>query len=207
MKVVFYSEQCEYCRKLLSYLDKHGIKSMFKLVNIDKTDAPKEIDIVPTIIDTELNQPLKGKKAFEYLLNIKYFNNPTNNVEYLKELPPNPNIPEDEKAEKGKIINLEINNNNTSINTDSYINDMFTSSKNTNLVSEKTRTNNNNIVIPKYNDLINFDKNTDNKEPNESTQFYEQNKNNSISKTTQEMVAQRNVQDKKMSILLQMKKR
>jgi hypothetical protein len=180
---------------------------MFKLVNIDKTDAPKEIDIVPTIIDTELNQPLKGKKAFEYLLNIKYFNNPTNNVEYLKELPPNPNIPEDEKAEKGKIINLEINNNNTSINTDSYINDMFTSSKNTNLVSEKTRTNNNNIVIPKYNDLINFDKNTDNKEPNESTQFYEQNKNNSISKTTQEMVAQRNVQDKKMSILLQMKKR
>jgi predicted Ser/Thr protein kinase len=84
---------------------------------------------------------------------------------------------------------------------------MFTSSKNTNLVSEKTRTNNNNIVIPKYNDLINFDKNTDNKEPNESTQFYEQNKNNSISKTTQEMVAQRNVQDKKMSILLQMKKR
>jgi len=207
MKVVFYSEKCEYCRKLLSYLDKHGIKSMFKLVNIDKTDAPKEIDIVPTIIDTELNQPLKGKKAFEYLLNIKYFNNPTNNVEYLKELPPNPNIPEDEKAEKGKIINLEINNNNTSINTDSYINDMFTSSKNTNLVSEKTRTNNNNIVIPKYNDLINFDKNTDNKEPNESTQFYEQNKNNSISKTTQEMVAQRNVQDKKMSILLQMKKR
>jgi hypothetical protein len=50
------------------------IKSLFKLINIDKTQAPQEIDIVPTIIDTELNQPLKGKKAFEYLLNIKYFN-------------------------------------------------------------------------------------------------------------------------------------
>jgi hypothetical protein len=57
---------------MMVYLDKHNIKSMFKLVNIDTINYPKEIDTVPTIIDTELLQPLKGKKAFEYLLNIKY---------------------------------------------------------------------------------------------------------------------------------------
>ena len=86
MKVIFYSEQCEHCQKLLGYLDKYNIKTLFKLINIDKSKAPIEIDIVPTIIDTELNQPLKGKKAFEYLLHVKYFNNPTNNIEYIKEL-------------------------------------------------------------------------------------------------------------------------
>ena len=126
MKVVFYSEQCEYCKKLLAYLDKHNIKSLFKLINIDKTTAPKDIDIVPTIIDTELNQPLKGKKAFEYLLNVKYFNNPTNNIDYIKELPINPDIKEDEKAIKLDTIDLEINNSNLfNIKIDSQINDLF----------------------------------------------------------------------------------
>ena len=93
------------------YLDKHNIRSMFKLVNIDTINYPKEIDTVPTIIDTELLQPLKGKKAFEYLLNIKYFNNPTNNIDYIKDLPENPIIPEDDKANSNNILNLEINKN------------------------------------------------------------------------------------------------
>ena len=126
MKVVFYSEQCDYCKKLLVYLEKYNIKPLFKLINIDKTQAPKEIDIVPTIIDTELNQPLRGKKAFEYLLNVKYFNNPTNNIEYIKELPPNPEIPEDEKAIKSETINLNLDNSNPFIiKSDSQINDLF----------------------------------------------------------------------------------
>jgi hypothetical protein len=126
MKVIFYSEQCEYCKKLLEYLEKHNIKYLFKLVNIDKTQPPKDIDIVPTIIDSELNQPLKGKKAFEYLLHVKYFNNPTNNIDCIKELPINPIIKEDEKALKSDIIDLEINNSNIfNIKLDSQINDLF----------------------------------------------------------------------------------
>ena len=83
MKIVFYSEQCEYSKKLIAYLDKHNIKNLFNLINIDNTQVPDEIDVVPSIIDTELNQPMKGKKAFEYLLNLKYFNNPTNNIECI----------------------------------------------------------------------------------------------------------------------------
>jgi hypothetical protein len=114
MKIIFYSEQCEYSKKLIAYLDKNNIKNIFKLVNIDNIEAPKEIDIVPYIIDTELNQPMKGKKAFEYLLNLKYFNNPTNNIEYINQLPPNPNIPEDEKAINIESLNLEITEDNLS---------------------------------------------------------------------------------------------
>ena len=111
MKIIFYSDKCQYSNNMLMYLDKHNIRSMFKLINIDIIDPPKEIDIVPTIVDTELLQPLKGRKAFEYLLNIKYFNNPTNNIEYIEHLPDNPIIPEDDKAVQNNIINLEINKN------------------------------------------------------------------------------------------------
>ena len=111
MKVIFYSDKCQYCSNMITYLDKHNIKSMFKLVNIDNIDPPKEIDIVPTIVDTELIQPLKGKKAFEYLLNIKYFNNPTNNIDYIKDLPDNPLIPIDDKANNDTTQNLEIDKN------------------------------------------------------------------------------------------------
>jgi hypothetical protein len=169
MKVVFYSEQCDYCKKLLDYMEKYSITSLFKLINIDRTTPPNDIDIVPTIIDTELNQPLKGKKAFEYLFNIKYFNNPTNNVEIVKEIPPNPHIPEDEKANKTKSLNLELNE---------------TSKSNDGL-----------------NDVV------DKLESNESSNFHENNSNNPISKATQEMVNARNVQDKKLSLLLQMRRR
>ena len=118
MKVIFYSDKCQYCNNMLIYLDKHNIKTLFNLVNIDTIVPPDGIDIVPTIIDTELTQPLKGKKAFEYLLNIKYFNNPTNNIEYVKELPENPVIPEDDKAIQNNSINLELNKNTLNLEID-----------------------------------------------------------------------------------------
>jgi hypothetical protein len=181
MKVVFYSEQCEYSKKLLAYLDKNNIKNLFKLVNIDKTEVPDDIDVVPSIIDTELNQPMKGKKAFEYLLNLKYFNNPTNNIEYVKELPPNPNIPEDEKAVKSKIQNLELNSSNTNkVSTETILNDLFNGlSKNPTLEQESS---------------------------NESKKFYEENSSKNTDQVVQEMLAQRNIQDKKLSVLMRMKK-
>jgi thiol-disulfide isomerase/thioredoxin len=107
MKVLFYSLNCEYCLKLLSFLDNNNIKNEFKLINIDKIDKiPKNIDIVPTIIDSNLIQPLKGKFAFEYINNLKYFNNSTNN--YSLQHPPNPIIKEDDKAIYNENNNFEI---------------------------------------------------------------------------------------------------
>ena len=111
MRVVFYSERCEHSKKLLVYMEKNNITNLFKLFNIDTNVAPKEIDIVPTIVDSEINIPLKGKKAFEYLINLKYFNNPTNNIELVKEIPPNPDIKEDDMAnENENNISSQLNN-------------------------------------------------------------------------------------------------
>ena len=70
MKVLFYSEQCEHSKKLLEYLEKHNIKSEFKFFNIDVIDAPEEIDIVPTILDSEINQPLNQHLCASFFLSI-----------------------------------------------------------------------------------------------------------------------------------------
>jgi hypothetical protein len=70
----------------------------------------------------------KGKKAFEYLLNLKYFNNPTNNIEYIKELPTNPDIPEDDKAIQSKTQSLELSSSNN-INNETNFNDLFINSE------------------------------------------------------------------------------
>ena len=150
MKVIFYSDKCEYSIKILAYLNKYNIENMFKLVNINTSEYPKEIDSVPTIIDTDLSQPIKGKKALEYLMNIRYFNNPTNNVEYIKDLPTNPSIPEDNMAFKAKSMDLEI-------------------------------------------------------KENESVQFVEKTKDTTVNTSTQEMVQARQVQDRKLSVLLRLR--
>ena len=60
MKIIFYSEQCNFSKKLLDYINKNNLIQLFKLINIDNTkNIPSNIDSVPTIIDTDLNQYLK----------------------------------------------------------------------------------------------------------------------------------------------------
>lgn len=100
MKILFYSNKCEYSKKILLYLEKNNIKDQFKLICVDNQKLPNDIKIVPTIIDMNLNEVMEGRKAFEYLQNIKYFNNPTNNIENAAKLPANPKIEQDKLAPK-----------------------------------------------------------------------------------------------------------
>ena len=92
MLILFYSEQCDFSRKLLHFL--------FNLVNIDKINKiPGNISVVPTIIDSTIEAPFEGKDAFEFIVNQKYFNFPTNNIDYwTKNMVPKPVIEEDRKA-------------------------------------------------------------------------------------------------------------
>lgn len=156
MKELYYSENCNICLKLIEYLEKNNIINQFKLIDINKNEKPKEVDVIPTIIDSDLNQPQKGKQAFEYLLNIKYFNNPTNNIEYIKNIPPNPKIENDKLASIHKSDGLEI-----------------------------------------VNELHN----------NDTQKFYDDNKDNELSKISQNMVDARQKQEKTLSVLLRMKKK
>ena len=103
MRILFYSQTCNFCLKLLEYIDKNNLAEYFKIICIDKSNnIPKNITIVPTVVDTTIEAPLEGKKAFEYVINQKYFNHPTNNVEYTKDGVPKPVIEEDNKANTTK---------------------------------------------------------------------------------------------------------
>jgi glutaredoxin-related protein len=128
MKILFYSNKCGICNKLLLFLDKNNMITCFDMVNIDTLDIDKlndelkekhdfKIELVPTILDTNFNQPIKGTTDIEKYLNAnKYFNNPTNNIEYIKYLPPKPEIEEDKKAIKSGQGNLELSLENINEN-------------------------------------------------------------------------------------------
>jgi hypothetical protein len=162
MKIIFYSKKCEYSNKMLNFLEKYNLTNNFKLIDIDTSEntIPKEITVVPTIIDSSIDKPLKSKEAFEYLLNLKYFNIKTNNIEYKKHIPENPTIIEDKLASNHLYTNIY------------------------ELSKEKSKTT----------------------ELTESEIFYNNNKNNDISKQTTEMINARTSQNSKLSVLLRMKK-
>jgi len=100
MIILFYSEQCEFCKKILEYITKNNLQSNFNLLNIKNlVKIPQNITVVPTIIDSTIEAPLEGKTAFEYIINQKYFYHPTNNIDYwINTGIPKPTIEEDKKA-------------------------------------------------------------------------------------------------------------
>jgi len=100
MIILFYSDQCEFSKKIIEYIDKNNLKKNFNMINVNKLkQIPENITVVPTIITDNVEAPLEGKKAFEYIINQKYFFHPTNNVEYwINNGIPKPIIDEDKKA-------------------------------------------------------------------------------------------------------------
>lgn len=128
-KIIFYSNDCEYCNKLLEYINKYNLNDTFKLVDIKSIKKiPESIKTVPTLIDPNLNQPLLNKQVFEYLVNFKYFNNPTNNINFTSTIE-NPKIINDSKAfqniNNNMIINETVDFYNN--NHDNILNNMKTS--------------------------------------------------------------------------------
>ena len=117
MIILFHSNECLFCIKLLEYINNNNLNDFFKFINIDTIVViPENITIVPTIIDPSIEAPLEGKKAFEYVVNHKYFNHPTNNINFwVKNPPPKPTIEEDKKAlDKSALTiytNLDDDNN------------------------------------------------------------------------------------------------
>lgn len=111
MKIIYYSDKNDNCVKIINYLNKNNINNLFKIINIDNSKDPKEIKVIqtilngknlqhslPFIIDINLNQILYGgEKVFNYIKNIKYFNNSTNNILNTTNII-NPTIKEDDKA-------------------------------------------------------------------------------------------------------------
>jgi len=197
MRVLFYSNRCEYSRKALIYLENHNITNMFQLINVDtdKDKVPSALQSVPTIIDSKLTEELKGENLFKYLVNIKYFNNPTNNIEYIKDII-KPDIKEDELAMKTKITCLQNNNDNNDIDINQPI-------------VEQTNDISNQITKPNY---INYKEYEDLylkpvrvlNDTTMKTKIFDLENNIDVNKTTQNMINSRRAQDRKIGVLMRL---
>tara|TARA_B100001093_G_scaffold513436_1_gene585393 strand:- start:492 stop:956 length:465 start_codon:yes stop_codon:yes gene_type:complete len=110
MKVLFYSKKCDFCSKIIKLLKNSGFYKSFNLVCLEKIDIstlPDYIKSVPTLIVEEVDTPLVGKAAFDYLDLKKYFNNPTNNIHnWQNKSIPKPDIVEDKKASDNMSSNF-----------------------------------------------------------------------------------------------------
>lgn len=116
MKIIFYSENCKFSSELIKKLKETTFTKEFNLINVDNQPIPSKIKVVPTIIDSDYKDLLEGKKAFEYIFNKKYFDNPTNNLLMWKDKDiPKPEIEEDDMATKSSVNLTMLDNKNDSL--------------------------------------------------------------------------------------------
>lgn len=155
MIILFYSNECKFSSRLLEYIKNNNLTDFFKLVDIDLLDTiPENINIVPTIIDSNIEAPLDGKKAFEYVINHKFFNYPTNNVDFWVNSPiPKPTIEEDNKAlDKSKLTFFATLDDDNKVGNTSNITSNKPSTKVSNFSS------NNKLLLINRNNTINRNK-------------------------------------------------
>lgn len=87
MNLLFYSKKCIFSINLEDLINKEDLNDLFIKINIDNIDNRKKfqslgLDKIPTIITKTSNTPLFGKVAFEWINNLKYFHQITNNINY-----------------------------------------------------------------------------------------------------------------------------
>lgn len=112
---------CNFCNDLIQKLEESNYIDEFKLINVSQSKIPEKIKVVPTIIDSEVKDLLEGKKAFEYLFNKKYFNNPTNNLHlWVNKEIPKPKIEKNELEFESEINNAFTKENEHKFKSLSY---------------------------------------------------------------------------------------
>jgi hypothetical protein len=140
MIILFYSNQCKFSEKLLEYIKKNNLEKYFKMINIDDDiKIPDNITIVPTIIDETIEAPLEGKDAFIYVVNQKFFNHPTNNIDFwVNKTVPKPVIDEDKKAiEKHNFGFASIETTTVNTNSGNNLIDTAESIENKKIITDK----------------------------------------------------------------------
>jgi hypothetical protein len=79
--LLFYSEKCLYCKLFIKKLNDEQLLPEFRLIDVHELKTiPPAITDVPTIIVKNINIPMCGISAFNWLENSKYFYQKTNNV-------------------------------------------------------------------------------------------------------------------------------
>ena len=85
-QILFYSNKCKYCRDLIKILSNESLIPKTLICTDNNLNLPKDITQTPTLIVSNINEPLVGKKAFEWVKTKKQFNQPSNNIKYASSL-------------------------------------------------------------------------------------------------------------------------
>ena len=102
--IIFYSNKCVHCKKIIDLITSENIIDNFKLICIDnQSKTYPYIHRVPTLLISKDHAPLVGVNAFNYIKANTQFNKSTNNIN----LNPNKNI--------NKELNILLSNNNSQI--------------------------------------------------------------------------------------------
>jgi hypothetical protein len=141
--IVFYSNKCKYCERLLEAIQHEQLGDFCQLICFDTSPEkiPDFINNVPTIVAEHLLKPLIGKSAEEWIRNKKHFNQITNNI--------NTSNVTDPKIESA-LKEFEFNKFESSSISDHYTNITDTNIEKTMLEYEKIA-----IDAPITNDLLN----------------------------------------------------
>ena len=126
--IIFYSNKCLHCKKIIDLITNENIIDNFKLVCIDNNASKYPyVQRVPTLIISKDRVPLVGVNAFNFIKANTQFNKKTNNIN----LNPNSNISQDlntllSSGSSKMKSNFNISNNNFSFieekNDESLIN-------------------------------------------------------------------------------------
>lgn len=116
MYILYYSTKCENCKKLCSIIKENNIGQIFKYGDIDnplvKEKKPKQINIIPAIIDTRNDNFYIGKNAFELVYKIieqknKQFSSQVSQVKPMETF--NNNAYNKEQQQKTTLVKNNIN--------------------------------------------------------------------------------------------------
>ena len=85
MNILFYSNRCEHSTKLIKILNENNLLKNFNMILVDNNKKiPKYIKKVPTLIIKDINIPLEGNAAFNWVKTITKFDQVTNNIKLVK---------------------------------------------------------------------------------------------------------------------------
>ena len=141
--------------KLIEYIVKNNLTDFFKQICIDNTNnIPKNITVVPTIIDEDIEAPLEGKQAWEYIKNQKFFNHPTNNIDLVKNGVPKPEIEEDKRAINSKVSAFIFDSEKPGDKDDrSQFDKVFNTGTGSSNIQQKPQVQQNQILTPRQRQL------------------------------------------------------
>lgn len=84
--ILYYSRRCKFCTQVLDKLHKNDMLTTVTLLDIDTHAFPESIKKVPTLHGSAFNKPLVGKKVFEWIDTVRYFNNSSNNIRVVNKV-------------------------------------------------------------------------------------------------------------------------